>query len=183
MAATRPKRRRPVFHRFDKQEVVSKSHPMAPLLKNQLIVLVKTNVLRLKYTKRDGTTRYMWCTASRKILDTYEAADLYDFIKPTGKLPYDISQTDNIVVWDLEKCAWRTVNATRAQISIAIPDDIFIARMKLAKKDILYFIRNHNLLYGLKTQSKKDRALDQAITDKFKGQEREFNNWSSYYDY
>lgn len=180
MAVTPPKRRRPILHKFQDNKVVTKSHPMAPVQKYQLKQLLQSNVMRLKYTKRDGTTRFMWCTASRNILDTYEAANLYKFIKPTGKLPYDIDETDNIIVWDLEKCAWRTVNATRARISIAIPDNIFIERMKTAEQNQEYFDSTNHLLYGDKShvngnwrQSDINRLFDLMIQDKTSGSKGE----------
>lgn len=136
------------------KEIVTKPQATGAFTKARLTTLLKTNVIKFLYTKKDGEKRILWGTACRDILDTDAAADLYKFVKPTGQLPYDITKTNNIIVWDLEKDAWRTVNCLRAKVLVAIPADVFIQRMTRAELGgDLYFKLQDRLLYGKRVSS------------------------------
>lgn len=72
------------------------------ITKEELKTLLTENVLSILFKKADGTQRAMICTLNADHLPTVEKKE-GDEVKKT-KTP---SET-NVVVWDLEKNAWRS---------------------------------------------------------------------------
>lgn len=62
--------------------------------------LLRENVLKVTFTKKDGTERQMLCTLNQKLLPPREDGEEEE--APKAKNP------DQINVWDLEKGAWRS---------------------------------------------------------------------------
>ena len=66
--------------------------------KEDLIDILKNNIVNVKFTKADGSERVMRCTLREDIAVSY-----------TKKTDKEKEKNDNIVpVWDLEKEAWRS---------------------------------------------------------------------------
>lgn len=92
--------------------------------KETLIEILNKKFVRLAFIKKDGTKREMFCTRYIKTLQ--DNPKRYDYVEPTGKgLSYDITKTDYIVVWDIEKCGWRTINAATTEIISSDYVDLF----------------------------------------------------------
>jgi hypothetical protein len=64
--------------------------------------LVKDKVVKIKFTKLDGTPREMICTTDFSIIKSQEK----NFVPPkkNRKIPKEI-----VTVWDFEKHGWRTI--------------------------------------------------------------------------
>ena len=71
-------------------EIISKSNVMR---------LLKTNILGVKFTKTDGTERTMKCTLMDGYITPYE--------RKTEDKEKKVNE-DIISVWDIEKNAWRS---------------------------------------------------------------------------
>lgn len=87
-------------------------------------ILLK-NVVRLTYIKKNGEHRPMYCTKSQLILNSFEGQTVLGFRKPKGEPHYDINATDNLIVWDLEKKDFRTIQAARVTIDETTPEADF----------------------------------------------------------
>lgn len=59
------------------------------------------------------------------ILNSFEGETVLGFRKPKHSLGYDISQTDNVIVWDLEKRDYRTIQAERVTLDEVVPEEKF----------------------------------------------------------
>lgn len=68
---------------------------------------LKSNALRITFTKKDGTERKMLCTTDWKTIRKY--ADEFEFEEP--KNPGSRPLPKHLIrVWDMEKLDWRIVN-------------------------------------------------------------------------
>lgn len=83
--------------------------------KNTLTTALQ-NVLKLTFTKKDGTTREMTCTQNREFLNAN--AEKLSYIEP--KCTREVKD-DQAIVWDLVKEGWRTVNVDSVEILETIP--------------------------------------------------------------
>lgn len=93
--------------------------------KTDLNNLLLNNIVQLTYVKKSGELRPMYCTKSKMVLNSFEGQTVLGYRKPTGAPLYDIAATDNIIVWDLEKKAFRTIQAARVTVDEVTPEEDF----------------------------------------------------------
>jgi hypothetical protein len=67
-------------------------------IKEKLRKLLQTNVVEVKFTKKDGSDRTMNCTLDPKRLPSY----------PLEPRPFHHVSEDVLPVWDVDKSAWRS---------------------------------------------------------------------------
>lgn len=91
--------------------------------KSTLTDILLKNVVKLTYIKKNGELRPMFCTKSKLVLNSFEGQTILGFKKPSGGPSYEIALTDNIIVWDLEKRAFRTIQAERVTVDEVVPED------------------------------------------------------------
>lgn len=81
--------------------------------KQHLQKLLRNNVVALSFIKKTtGFRRQMLCTINRQFLRDF--AEILGYTEPTYRK--DTTGTNYIIVWDLEKENWRTVNAATTRI-------------------------------------------------------------------
>lgn len=81
--------------------------------KQHLQKLLRDNVVALSFVKKStGFRRQMLCTINRQFLRDY--AEILGYVEPKGRK--DMTGTNYIIVWDLEKENWRTINAATTRI-------------------------------------------------------------------
>lgn len=69
--------------------------------KVELADRLKKNILKITFTKKDGTERVMPCTLK---------AELLPEVQDTGEPKKEKKQNDSVIaVWDMEKEAWRSM--------------------------------------------------------------------------
>ena len=68
------------------------------ITKEALIENLRSNILKIQFTKKDGSDRLMTCTLQEKLIPVYE--------KKTERVK--AISDEIIVVWDLEKQAFRS---------------------------------------------------------------------------
>lgn len=91
--------------------------------KTTLNDLLLKNVLKITYIKKNGEVRPMTCTKSKLVLNSFEGENILGYRKPKGAPIYDIAATDNIIVWDIEKRDYRTVQAARVTVDEVFPQE------------------------------------------------------------
>lgn len=90
---------------------------------NTLNSILLSNVVDLVFTKRDGSTRRMFCTKSYNLLSSFEGQNFLKY-----KEPRNSSQRmapDQLTVWDIDSQDFRRVNCGEVQIESIIPDEEF----------------------------------------------------------
>lgn len=95
------------------------------LLQSQLL----DNVVQLTYVKKNGERREMTCTKSDRILNSFEGQTILGFTPPKSSPKYNIDATDNLIVWDLDKQAYRTIAAERVTVNKLVPDEKFYEQL------------------------------------------------------
>lgn len=81
--------------------------------KNTLLDLLRTNIVAVEFTKKDGTPRHMICTLDPSHMPEKNNEQISER-KPRKAMPENI-----VAVYDLEKDDWRSFNinsVTRIQI-------------------------------------------------------------------
>lgn len=95
--------------------------------KQHLQKLLRDNVVALSFIKKTtGFRRQIICTINRQFLRDY--AEILGFVEPTYKK--DMRGTNYIIVWDLEKEDWRTVNAATTRIIDIMSFDDYLSYVK-----------------------------------------------------
>ena len=90
---------------------------------NTLDTILLSNVVDLTFTKRDGSTRRMFCTKSYNLLSSFEGENFLRY-----KAPRNGSQRmapDQLTVWDIDTQDFRRINCGDVQIESIIPDEEF----------------------------------------------------------
>lgn len=88
------------------------------MTKSALNELLISNVATLQYQKQDGTVREIFCTRCPELLFSFEGKAFLGFWFPKSGPRYNIEATDNLLVWDIEKRDYRTLNAKRVRYYI-----------------------------------------------------------------
>ena len=76
------------------------------ITKENLVNLLKENVVILRYKKADGFIRHMTCTKSMKLLDSEVGREILKHVMPT--LRHDVP-SHLISVWDIDKEDYRRI--------------------------------------------------------------------------
>ena len=71
--------------------------------RDELTSILTKNVVRITFTKKDGTSRDMICTLREDILSAFTPQETEQTEKKTRKMNPDV-----LAVWDVEKKAWRS---------------------------------------------------------------------------
>lgn len=74
--------------------------------------MLADSICAFRYRKLDGEIRNILCTCDWDFLNSFEGATQFKFVPPTQSPVYDVDATENIIVWDIEKMAWRTIKAS-----------------------------------------------------------------------
>ena len=104
--------------------------------KTTLNDILLNNVVRITYIKKNGETRPMLCTKSKLILNSFEGQTVLGYRKPKGAPIYDIAATDNIIVWDIEKKDFRTIQAARVTIDEQYPQEDYYEALVSKSADL-----------------------------------------------
>ena len=70
------------------------------ITKEALIENLRSNILKIQFTKQDGSNRLMTCTLQEKLIPTAKEADPSKKVKKVRE--------SSVIVWDLEKSAFRS---------------------------------------------------------------------------
>jgi hypothetical protein len=68
--------------------------------RTSLLAELNTNIVTVKFTKKDGTERVMRCTLQKEFLPAVDTLD--EAVSKRNK------SVETVAVWDLEKEAWRS---------------------------------------------------------------------------
>lgn len=126
-----------------------------------LNTLLKKYVCTVVFTKLDGTQRRIVATNNMEVLESDIGVSILKYKRPTNGPMYDVRAHNNIICWDCQKMAWRTIKATDAEVEDSISPKDFIRQMKI--------------LYGQAT--KVDKMLD--YLKNIMGRLPVFKKWNS----
>lgn len=87
---------------------------------------LSNNVVELKFSRRRpkqnvSSIRRMLCTLDFNLLNGEKGLSILNFKPPASNTSYNTSNKGLIVVWDILKQDWRTVNTESCQIISTIP--------------------------------------------------------------
>lgn len=85
------------------EENTVQSNHVNQILRKELILILKEEICKISFTKRDGTVRVMVCTLKESLLPIVSDEVTTDIPKPKKKTNEEV-----IVVFDLEKNGWRS---------------------------------------------------------------------------
>lgn len=88
-----------------------------------LDTILLSNVVDLRFIKKDGSTRTMTCTKSFDLLGSFEGRTFLKYQEPKGN-PRDLPP-NLLTVWDLDSVGFRTVNCETVEILSTIPIENF----------------------------------------------------------
>lgn len=85
--------------------------------------ILLSNVVDLKFIKKDGSTRNMTCTKSFDLLSSFEGRTFLKYQEPKGN-PRNLP-LNQLTVWDIDSIGFRTVNCESVEILSIIPVENF----------------------------------------------------------
>lgn len=98
---------------------------MAGLSPLTVMKICQTNLVELKFTRRDKTrkptSRRMLCTLDRKLLNSVFGKETLNFKKPKNPPPYNAIKKNLATVWDIMMQDWRNVSCEGCEIVSVIP--------------------------------------------------------------
>lgn len=103
------------------------------MIKSQLDKMLLANVVTLQYQKQNGQRRTMVCTKCPELLLSFEGKSILGFWQPKNSPRYNIDATNNLLVWDIEKRDYRTVECSRAIVKNSIPGEKYRELVMMSK--------------------------------------------------